>query len=79
MKETKRMNDYEMFHITRIINALMKQQSPYNTHSKDGTSDCGNYFPDTKEIISSLYELGRITYEEFEAIKKILNKGCLGK
>lgn len=77
MREEKKMNktrkDYEMFHKLRIMSVLFDQQFPANDQNS-GVSDRVNILLKKKKdkkawICSSLFELGIISYEEFEALK----------
>jgi len=72
------MNEYEQFHTARIINTLLNQQTPRNDHGINGITEGGNWKDITTEqkartIISSLFELGIIIFEEKVAIDEMLD------
>jgi len=71
------MNEYELFHTTRIMNILMEQQTPYNRQGDHGVSSGGNFrLFDRKEkvnkIVDSMFEIGLITWEERSIIRGVL-------
>ena len=69
-------NAYKLFHIARINDVLIGKQTPYNDHN-EGISDCGNMLVELKEdkletIFGSLFEIGLISYEQKEKIRKAI-------
>lgn len=76
-KEKSKQN----FHIARIINLLLCQQIPLNTHGLHGMTTGGNIRCPTKReavqwIVSSLHELGFVTWEEYLQMKDIVKGTC---
>ena len=79
MKDKKKesFNEYQIFHIHRIMSVLMEAEFPANTHAKDGKSSHGTYLltgwkEPRKRIISSMFELGYFSGDEFDKIKQLL-------
>ena len=68
------------FHIARIMNILLCQQTPRDDQDRGMLSSGGNFRlvnrrEATQRILSSLFELGMVTWEEYQNIKKALGDG----
>lgn len=78
MKDKKEsFDEYEIFHIHRIMSVLLEAEYPANTHGKDGKTTNGTYLVLNRQakvdrIIRSLMELQLISYEEKEKILHVI-------
>jgi len=80
-KPTKKeeFNKYQMFHIHRIMSVLMEAEHPKNDHRGDGKSENGTFLfygweESRQQIISSMFELGYFSADEYDKIKEIMDE-----